>query len=136
MSEEKKPLEELMREFVPRPAPPELKRRVLAAASKSREVGGFLSRPQLRAAAVLGLISIAALAADAWFAGRTARGAEEILAATESGGAESRKIDQDLIREIAGQDRNLEKQVLARLALEKISKRSSRPIFGDFSGVI
>jgi hypothetical protein len=58
------------------------------------------------------------------------------LAATESGGAESRKIDQDLIREIAGQDRNLEKQVLARLALEKISKRSSRPIFGDFSGVI
>ena len=136
MSEEKKPLEELMREFAPRPAPPELKRRILAAASKSREVGGFLSRPQLRAAAVLGLMMTASLVGDAWFEGRYARVWKDLMSGNANIRAAEAGIDRDLIREISGEDRDLERQILSRLDAELVLRRFSRPELSALPGDI
>jgi hypothetical protein len=136
MSEEKKPLEELMREFTPRPAPPELKRRILAAASKSRELGGFLSRPQLRAAAVLGLMMTASLVGDAWFEGRSARAWKALESGNAYGLEAEAGIDRDMAQEISGGDRNLGRQILSRLEAEMALRRFSRPEMSALPGDI
>jgi|GEM_PF-5431890 len=127
MSQEKKRVEESLREFTPRPAPEELRRRVLAAAESSKRKDRFLSPAQRRASAAFGLLIAAAVGGDALLAGSPGRGVQGILAGTRGAAAESEKIDSDLIREIAGRDRNLEKWVAERLAAKKDPARAHRP---------
>lgn len=133
MSQEKKCIEELLREFTPRPAPPELRRRILAAASEPKELGRFLSPAQKSAALALGFLILASLAGDAWFARRSELGLRTLLAGTGSAGTSARMIDQDLIREISGQDRNLERWILERMTAKDKLSRAHRPAMADGS---
>jgi len=134
MSDDMKPVEELLREFTPRPAPPALRRRILAAADASRKEETFLSPGQWRAAATFGLLIAAAVGGDALLAGPAGRGARGLLATTWGAGAEAQKIDPDMIREIAGRDRNLEKLILERLTAEEKSTRAHRPAAASETG--
>lgn len=134
MSQEKKRVEEVLREFTPRPAPPELKPRVLAASEPAREREFFFTRFQWRAAAALGLLALASLIGDVWFEGRSARAWRALITGMAPLRAMDAGIDRDLIREISGDDRNLEKQILSRLDAEIALRRFSRPAFGVLPG--
>ena len=120
MSEEKKRIEELLREFTPRPAPPGLKRRVLAAAEANRGARGrfLFARRQWRAAAALGLLMIASLVGDAWFEGRSKRAWRELASGNAIFRTAEAERDRDLIREISGEDRDLERRIISRLDRE------------------
>ena len=125
MTKDEKGVGELFRKFTPRPAPPALRRRMIAAAEASRKEDRFLSPGQGRAAVAFGLFIVVALAGDA-FVGRTARVARELLAETWNARPASRMTDPDSIREISGQDRRLEKWIFDRLAANGVPVRARR----------
>lgn len=136
MSKVKKRVEEVLREFTPRPAPERLRSRVLTAAGAAKGRESHFARFHWRAAAALGLLMTASLVGDAWFENRSAR-AWKVLA---SGNADIRVAeagsDRDLIREISGEDRDLERQILSRLDAEMVLRRLSRPELGALLGDI
>jgi len=136
MTEDEKSVGELLRKFTPRPAPPELKRRILAAAGERDDRGRFFSRAQWRAAAVFSSLILASAAWDALSVGRSARGASALLAGPANSDAATQQLDQELIREVAGQDRSLENQIRVRLTAENTLGRPIRPVFGGGSGEI
>jgi hypothetical protein len=115
MSEEKKRVEDLLKEFSPRPAPPGLKKRLIAAAGAAAASERFLSAGQRKLAAALGLLIVAAVGGDAWLGGRAERAALVFLAGSTGAGTQAPAIDRDFVAEIAGRDANLEKLILERL---------------------
>jgi hypothetical protein len=136
MSDEKRRVEEFLKEFTPRPAPQRLRSKVLATAEETKGREFALARFQWRAAVALGVLMAASLAGDAWFEGRSALAWRDLT----SGNADIREAeagsDRDLIREIAGEDRDLERQILSRLDAEMVLKRLSRPELGALLGDI
>lgn len=136
MNDEKKRIEELLREFTPRPAPQRLRSKVLAAAEeiKGREFAS--ARFQWRAAAALGLLMTASLVGDAWFEGRSARVWKDLMSGNANIRTAEAGIDRDLIREISGEDRDLERQILSRLDAEVVPRRFSRPELSGLPGDI
>jgi hypothetical protein len=131
-----KPVEELLREFTPRPAPQRLRSKVLAAAEETKGREFALARFQWRAAAALGVLMAASLVGDAWFEGRSAWAWKDLTSGNADIRAAEAGSDRDLIREIAGEDRYLERQILSRLNAEMVVRRFSRPALdvlpGDF----
>jgi hypothetical protein len=136
MSEEKRDVEEFLRRFTLRPAPTDLKRRVLtgADATKGREL--FFTRSQWRAAAASGLLILTSLVADAWISGRSMRSVRHLLAEDANTRAAEAKIEQALIKEISGEDPRLERQIRIRLAAEKALRRMSGSVFAEWPGDI
>lgn len=136
MIEEGKKTEEILRRFVARPAPPEIKRHVLAAAGAARGQDAFFSRAQGRAAAALGVLMAASLVGDAWFEGRSARAWKALGLGHAYGSEAEAGMDKKMAREISGGDRNLERQILSRMDAETARKRFSRPATGALPGDI
>ena len=137
MSDKKKDFAEFLREFEPRPAPPGLKRRILAAAEADRRTERFFSVAQRRAAAAFGLLIFVCLAGDAWVEVRSARAVKDLISGNATAAAPESRIDRDLIREISGEDARLERQLLSRIAAEKnAQRRIARPPFGGQLGDI
>ena len=134
MTEDEKRVGDFLRKFGPRPAPPELKRRVLAAAGVARGQDAFFSRAQGRAAAAFGFLLLAAIVGDALFAGLSTSGLRDLTAEPASAGIAREMIVRDLIREISDKDRSLEEQIMNHMAAGKTSKRIPQPAFGGGGG--
>ena len=79
MNDDERKISAYLKSFVPRPAPPELRQRALAAAEGTRAAGRFLTTGQWRMAAVCSLFVIAALTGDSILSRKQARRLDALL---------------------------------------------------------
>jgi len=101
MKRDDRPSSDLLKGFVPRPAPPELRSRVLSAARAVRLAAGFWSPIQWAAAVGCGLSIVVLLAAGARLAHRLSGRMDVLLAGTRGAAAAVEAVSPEL-REAVG----------------------------------
>ena len=120
-----------LKAFVPRPAPPELRQKALAAAEGTRPAGRFLTPRQWGMAVACVLVIIGGLAGDAILSGKQARRLDALLDGHPAA-ALIRDAERSVLEELVGvQDARSLRFLLTRPFPERASPKDGR-IDGNF----
>jgi hypothetical protein len=101
MNDDERKTSDYLKAFVPRPAPTELRPKVLAVAEGARPTGRFLTPRQWGMAAVCASFAIAALGGDAILSGKQARRLDALLDGRPTA-ALIRDADRSALEELVG----------------------------------